>query len=289
MTVEIPGTACKLTFCQYLTVNCLLVGGGNICTDNSVGNPGFDIGASPGVLGITGSSEGWSNRAGMPEVVGSDGCLEPYAIHLSGKCLPNTVDIVDHQLNVNPMSGFRISVCYKIGAGDIQPGTELVIRLADNPQSELGCTGNCAEVLRIPIDLTTGDGWNTVSGAFILDGFEGNKFLALHLENDLTYDDPDANSMILLDNICFEQNDSSIITNTKYVGLPEQNLRLFPNPTPGQFTLELPAPRHARYAHPHHRPHRANNAGKSCRNGRRTAALRCWKPAFRIVFRAGVE
>lgn len=165
--------------------------------------------------------------------------MDPFAIKIVGKCWPNLIDIIDNPIPVSSQKGFKVSACYKASEEDLRPGTQLVFRLSDEPQDSMICIGECIEVARLPIHAASGDEWSTVSSTFYLDDVSGDKFLTLHIENDLAYDDPDANSTIFLDNICFEQNDSAQVVSKTGEALDENAIRLFPNPTSGAFTLEF--------------------------------------------------
>lgn len=228
MKVERLGTPCKLDFCQTITINCLVT---PICSINGLENPGFDVNSTPGILSVSGSTEGWSRQAGMPELLEDEGCNDPFAIQLIGKCWPIDIDVIDHDILILPNTGFHLSACYKAADEDLRPGTQLVFRLSDNQLSSTECTDGCLEVARLPIDTSTGDTWRTVSSSFYLAEIEGDKFLTIHLENDLAYDDPDASSSILLDNICFEQNDSTFLTAVGERNFIRPNIRIYPNPT----------------------------------------------------------
>ena len=92
----------------------------------------------------------------------------------------------------------------------------------------------------MPINATDGK-WGNISTTFSLNGLEGRKVLSLHVENDLSYEDPDANSKVSIDNLCFVQLES-LTTDTRDLLNNRLPIRIFPNPNPGKFTVELPKP-----------------------------------------------
>lgn len=238
MTVTRPGTNCVSKFCQDVPINCLLT---PVCNLNILGNEGFEEGGNAGILGLDGSSAGWTRTAGMPEIVEGGACAGLYSISLVGKCWPIPIDIVDHPITVGTVKGFNIKACYKAPEENLRPGTSLVVRLTDDHLDSMNCGAGCTEIARIPINAATGGEWHNIAASFYLDGVSGQKFLNLHLENDLQYDDPDANSVVAFDNICFALEEStSVGTNSA----PESgtNIRIVPNPNTGIFTVELPEP-----------------------------------------------
>jgi len=242
MKVTIPGTKCVLTFCQIVSINCIITGGG-LCVANELDNAGFSNNTTIGVLGQGGKSDGWVRRLGNPEIIGNTGATDSFALKIVGQCTPNWGDILDHPITVLPKKGFKISAYYKSSEDDLRPGTTLVVRLSDAPQSTTVCTTGCTEIVRIPISVATSENWSRISTTFLLDSLRGgSKYLTLHLENDLAYEDADANSTILLDNICFTQNDSTLVVDTKELGGMQERVHIFPNPNLGIFTVELPTP-----------------------------------------------
>jgi hypothetical protein len=158
-----------------------------------------------------------------------------------GKCRPNPIDIIDHQILVDTIKGFHLRACYKALEEDLRPGTVLVVRLSDEHLDTINCLLGCVEIAQIPITTATGGEWQSVNTSFYLDGVSGNKYLTMHLENDLMYDNPDANSTISIDNICVEQDESTTLPVRDVIDAGT-NIRIVPNPNPGTFTVELPHP-----------------------------------------------
>ncbi|MBK8557244.1 MAG: T9SS type A sorting domain-containing protein [Lewinellaceae bacterium] len=225
--------ACEKTFKQTVNINCIIVGGA--CSGNILTNPGFDQNAQTGILGSGGVSEGWTNRAGSPRIAAA-GSLEPFSVTLSGKCLP-IIDILDHPIPLDPKPRGRMMLWYQAYASDLQPGTELVIRISESPLGIPDCNMGCYEIGRIPISAT-GDNWNAAGSSFELPSLSGNYYLSLLVENDLAYDDPDAASIVSVDNLCIEQSDS-IFTGTHNNGAENWSMRIVPNPNDGRFSVNL--------------------------------------------------
>ena len=238
MKVTRPGTTCEVIFCQTVKINCLVT---PTCSLGVLSNGGFEESATPGILGAGGSSAGWARQAGTPRVVEGPGCLDPYYMTIVGKCRPNPIDIIDHQILVDTIKGFHLRACYKALEEDLRPGTVLVVRLSDEHLDTINCLLGCVEIAQIPITTATGGEWQSVNTSFYLDGVSGNKYLTMHLENDLMYDNPDANSTISIDNICVEQDESTTLPVRDVIDAGT-NIRIVPNPNPGTFTVELPHP-----------------------------------------------
>jgi hypothetical protein len=241
MTVTRPGTTCSLTYCSYVNLNCLVVP--NImCEDNLVQNGGFNSNTRAGILGHGGNTDGWTARSGNPEIWDGDGCNDPFSISLIGKCSPIDIDIIDYRVFIDEAKdGYKFSACYWNSPDDLKPGTHLVIRLSDDHQETAVCSGECVEIARIPIDQPSGDEWRTISTSHLRQQVSGDKFLTLHLENDLAYDEKDANSVIMLDNICFEQDNTTTVPTSNIIDV-NKTVRLYPNPNTGQFILEFDEP-----------------------------------------------
>jgi len=242
MRVFRPGTQCQLTYYTTVSIDCLNEGAQGSCGFNQIENSGFSVNSVEGLLDHGGTTEGWKARGGLPQLLGGEGCNDLFAIQLAGKCTKENVDIIDYPIfMVADKPGVKFSACYWASQDELRPGTELVLRLSDIPMENTECTEFCWEVARIPIIVPSGEEWKTISSSFLAEGMSGNKYFTLHVENDLTNDDPDANSTLLLDNICFELNDSTTVPVADVV---EQNqlIRIYPNPNSGEFTVELSEP-----------------------------------------------
>ncbi len=232
------GTICERVFTQTIPINCIVVGG-FLCVNNIVGNPGFNQNTTAGIMGETGRTDGWLRQSGTPRLIGGEGCNDPFSLQLVGKCI-GVVDGTATPVPIGSRRKGRISLCYKALEADLRPGTQLVVSLSNTPQTGLECGAGCIEIARMPIKTTDGR-WGKIGSTFSLNNFSGNKYLNLHLQNDLTYDEPDANSTVLVDFICVEQTDS-IFTKTIDFSNDRTSIRIFPNPNPGTFTLELSKP-----------------------------------------------
>jgi len=241
---EANNNVCDLCFERILPFNCIVVGGtGKSCNSSTLKNSGFTENTVSGILGKGGKSEGWTSRWGQHEILGGEGCIDPFSLKLRGKCCQPYSSIVDYPIAMNAQKGLHISLCYKLKKEDWRPGTTLVFRLSDFPQDSGVCNFGCEEIVRIPIKREEPGSWHTISSAITLNKpYTGLKYFSMHLENDLDYEDPDANSTILVDNICIEQTDlTSQSTAVKYRQV-EKPIRIFPNPSTGIFNIELSQP-----------------------------------------------
>lgn len=205
---------------------------------NLIDNGGFSHGTMPGIMGHEGRTEGWTNRSGLPELI-PDECGDPYAVLLHGLCSPIDIDIIDHRVEITgDMNGLSFNACYQLTEENWRPGTQLVLRLADEPQETGICQGECSELGRLQLDPTPSGEWNTASGSFLLDGLTGQKYLTLHIENDLADPENENSALVQLDNICLEMNESDTVgVQTEYA--PIVPFTIYPNPNRGDFTVEL--------------------------------------------------
>ncbi|MBI5916461.1 MAG: T9SS type A sorting domain-containing protein [Bacteroidetes bacterium] len=226
------GTMCMFRRCWMVKVNCGIPD--LVCEAPILDNPGFAEGAQPGVLGLGGSSTAWGSNAGTPEVLTNEECVDPVALRIKGNCI--ILDVIDHDpIPVVIGTAYSYRLCFnQTGTSSPQPGGTLVGRLSLTPQGTGICVGECEEVFRIPVDGAPG-GWVEAAGGFTPQLVSGNAFLTVHLENDFTEDDPETQSALLIDNICIEVPPADATDNP----LQGQGIRLFPNPTTGDLTLEF--------------------------------------------------
>lgn len=210
-----------------------------MCENNEIENSGFNENSIAGILGHGGSTQGWTSRSGAPVLMDGDGCGDPFSIQLVGRCAKEEVDIIDYPVFIPAgQPGFKFSACYWASQEELRPGTQLILRLSDFPQETTQCSELCFEVGRIPIDLPSGEEWKTIATSSLLEGVSGNKYLTLHIENDLIDEDLDANSNVWLDNLCFEQNGFTIVPTSEIIE-ENQLVRIYPNPNSGEFKVEL--------------------------------------------------
>ena len=227
------GTQCMHEICKDFNIQCIPIG---ICADPILDNHSFAVGAEPGVLGQGGTSDGWTGRAGEPNVLtnvpGSDDLI---AIQLIGNC--KKWGIIDHRISIIKYEPCKYRTHFNqsdASSGvDLQKGGVLVGRLSTAPQMTGACEGECEEVLRIPIEDTV-DGWVEAQGEFT-PNLGGDLFLTLHVENDFVEDDPTSQSALLVDYICIEL-DSATATNELY---NKYLVHLYPNPTTDALTLRF--------------------------------------------------
>ncbi len=227
-------TMCMFRRCWMVNVNCGIPD--LVCEAPILDNPGFLEGAQSGVLGQGGSSTAWGNNAGTPEVLTNEECVDPVALRIKGNCI--ILDVIDHDpIPVMAGTAYSYRLCFNQTDASVaspQPGGSLVGRLSLTPQSTGTCVGECEEVFRISVDDAPG-GWVEVAGGFTPQLVSGNAFFTVHLENDFTEDDPETQSALLVDNICIELPPADATDNP----LQGQGIRLFPNPTTGELTLEF--------------------------------------------------
>jgi len=194
-------------------------------------NSGFLDGAVAGGMSSgNGQSAGWSAAFGDPVVFTDLGCEDDAFIRLAGNCL--VADGLATSVSLDAETQYSLSFCYRLNGSNFHPGSRLIARLSEGPQSELGCTGNCMVVGEY---LLTGDAdnWQGLT-AYFTSSSQMLGTLTLHVENPL--DLPGEASVVDLDNICIEAFGFVDATEQRQ---NEMAIRLFPNPTTGELTLEF--------------------------------------------------
>ncbi len=230
---EPDGTVCKEERCWGIKVHC---GGlpSLSCEEPILSNPGFNVAATPGVLGQEGTSLGWANNGGQPEVVTDESCADPVAMRIRGNYLIN--DLVGHEAVVVPAGkSLRYQLCIKQESQEI-PGGVLVGRISSGTQVGTSCEGECEEMFRIAFCCIDVDSFAVFSGGYTPSFVTGDNLeFTLHVENDFLEDDLESRSVVLLDNICIEAEDNTV--NKASEPLLGNNFSIFPNPTSGSFSL----------------------------------------------------
>ena len=133
----------------------------------------------------------------------------------------------------------QLSLAFRPIPALLLPGTELVVRVSNQWQDSLSCPeeATCHEILRLPIPELDSLSW-LITGGYDSTTFE-SKFLTIHVENPFYADDVDLKSVVDIDNVCLRQFN---FVSAKDENGPLLNVRIFPNPNTGTFTVELPQP-----------------------------------------------
>jgi hypothetical protein len=242
----INGTICATaTVSRTISVACVPVG---VCPNPVFSNPGFSEGAVTGVLGVAGASTNWTVGTGQPRVVeGSPGSLDAWTISLSGN-----FDATDALTSLEP-------ICLDRGTGTVtirakadtggdrdRPCDIMVIGFDPEVVTDLE-----RAVARIPFSAFDSAEWVDIQIPFDLVNYLeldscGNPmqgtwvrpvvFAANALGDEQGGDD--TRSTVEVDYFCLDGQIFTAANDLKRIF----NVRLYPNPTPGAFTLELPAP-----------------------------------------------
>jgi PKD repeat protein len=246
------GSICAVfTKSQTVTITCLII---SDCTDSDFPNPAFGLGAVGGGLLSGGMSNGWGAASGEPVVVeGAPGSFDAWTIQLSGNldssavltslepiCVEKSTGMLSMRMAAKRPpydEGRRHRPCdvVKVSGSGWSPSVPASGRLADIPLDVLDHV-EWVEV-EIPYDLTTRTDFDTCgmppnTGVWIQLSIEVTNALVSSQGGEDTY------SYAQLDNLCF---DGTPVTATNNP-IQKRSIRLYPNPTPDLFTLELPAP-----------------------------------------------
>ncbi|MEQ1745374.1 MAG: T9SS type A sorting domain-containing protein [Saprospiraceae bacterium] len=228
------------------------------CNQSLLTNPRFSTGAKSGALGNGGTSEGWTSLSGEPFVLEGQpaGTLDGWSVFLSGNldtadvlssasavCIGKETGTVSLRLAGDPIPGRDIKV------GRVPPnGIIYVDYYSGNNFTPHNCT-SCYRLAALDIlPLDTGE-WVQIEIPFNLsdwtafdscgDGSAGIPLrIAVHVSSPIGDEQGEqARYIAELDNLCVDG--SLVSVKNPAAPLP---LRLYPNPTSGTFTLELPAP-----------------------------------------------
>lgn len=253
------GSICEV-FTYSKTINLLCVPT-PVCDESVFGNPTFSIGATTGGLNSGGASEGWAGPCGNPTVLeGIEEGNDPWGIRLLGNL--DSADVLGRMEPVclDKTSGtvsLRLSVWWW---NDDPPRMDwcppkvlerLVIQLYRGDEFEMGdCNGiDCYELISMPLPDDSTTIWFDVdipydlSGWAVLDscGDPTHGVLvrpAIFVTNGLGIDQgSDTYSNVILDQFCL---DGTLVGTETPNRTPD--LRIFPNPNTGIFTVELSEP-----------------------------------------------
>lgn len=246
------GSICEVfTKSQTVTITCLII---SDCTGSDFPNPAFSLGAVGGGLLSGGMSNGWGAAFGEPVVVeGAPGSFDAWTIQLSGNldssavltslepiCVEKSTGMLSMRMAAKRPpydEGKRQRPCdvVKVTGSGWSPSVPASGKFAFIPIDLLD-SSEWVEI-EIPYDLTTRTDFDTCgmppnNGVWIQLSVEVTNALVSSQGGEDTY------SYAQLDNLCF---DGTLLTATNDPS-QKRSVRLYPNPTPGQFTLELPAP-----------------------------------------------
>ncbi|MBK8705975.1 MAG: T9SS type A sorting domain-containing protein [Saprospiraceae bacterium] len=237
------GNICQATRCQTLNVDCSLLAHSpgdlgsrdNPCDESVVQNGGFTEGAEAGGLAEEGLLEQWDYSAGNPEISLEAGKLDTNLVRLRGN--GGFADLLfQDSLSLIAHDSLSFSIALRPNPALVLPGTELVVRLSAQRQDNVPCDEiNCIELMRLPIPELEMPVWLT-AGSFVNLGAEVLPYLTVHVENPFFDDDVALQSVIDIDNICLSG--TEIIISTEQPDVTARNIRLYPNPNTGQFTLD---------------------------------------------------
>ena len=209
------------------------------CDLSVIQNNGFTLGAEEGGFAEGGKADAWYHAAGNPELVLDAGQMDSNVVRLYGNS--GYADLLyQDSLPIAAGKKIRLSLALRPIPGQVLPGTDLIVRLSNQKQTGLVCDDslNCQEIMRIPVpDDLTEPVWLLATG-YDSTLFAG-KYLTIHLENPFFEDDLAVKSAVDVDNICLREFN---FVDADEPASAKMDIRIFPNPNPGTFTVELPRP-----------------------------------------------
>ncbi|GAB5554459.1 MAG: hypothetical protein Sapg2KO_40500 [Saprospiraceae bacterium] len=233
------GTECAVeTRCRKVRIKCGLPT--LSCMMPLIDNPGFSNGAVAGILGNGGASEGWKASFGSPTIMDGAGCIDEYAVELSGN--QSEADGLSTRVAWDSAGQYSLSMCRTLTvSGELHENTWLSVRISDEEQSGVDCVGNCREVARIRI---TGDEMEAQLDIpiEIKSGEEAYTYLTFDLQNESTQGD--LKSTIILDGICIEPFDYLVVDAKDVFSAGKYNL--YPNPSSGNLMVDFSEPTSSR-------------------------------------------
>jgi hypothetical protein len=236
---EPNGIVCKWEYCRTVYIQCGIDPVGpatRFCKENGVKNGGFNETSSPGLLNEWGYLAHWDKVPNpgdgmvIVEDTSSAGSLDEGYVLLVGR-KDNFAGIMQ-EVNLQPDTYLALYFdVHNYQGADLPAGTRIEVRLQDSPFPYPDLK---KQVLKVQ-PIADSSGWHQIGGVTeeMLD--TSLHYLVICLQND----DETRNSVVGLDNIeiC-----SSPVTAAPEAERPRHHIRIFPNPNPGTFTVELPEP-----------------------------------------------
>lgn len=227
---------------KTVSITCLTL---TDCTDSVFPNASFAQGAVPGGMLSGGASAEWTVLEGEPIVAeGQPGSIDGWTIQLSGNFDTYDILITTDSFCLERDTGMIVLKMQQIQSENQKAQAQ---RLAINTFSG----SNTITFVSIPLDILGNSEWVEVEIPYNLnfwqelqtcneanDGVWVRPFL--YVTNFLSDEQggEDTYSSIQVDNFCMDGMLATGIGNIAH----KYTLRLYPNPTTGQFTLELPEP-----------------------------------------------
>lgn len=230
------GIECIAEKCQTINVSCGIDPTGNwykLCKPSIVKNGDFrDTAVIAGIMGVNGWMPEWDiapnygdGQVFVEDSIGADD--EGHMILIGGE---NNFAGITQEISLNPDTILYIAYSVKNYLGDESPaGTRIEVRLQEYP-----FPGSTFQILHKQ-ELDPSGGWERKEITVQMSPDITLKYLVICAQND----DPDQRSVIGIDNfeLC---NSDDVVSTSQVEDIPR--FRLFPNPSPGYFTVELPQP-----------------------------------------------
>jgi hypothetical protein len=202
-----------------------------ICPDNIVQNSGFHEGAVPGELGGSGSTNNWVAVAGTPDLSVNIPHCDPMGVQMFGSMDVGEA-IAQAGLSFTPGNSYAVSFSAHFfqAAGTLVPFVQFEFYASNSLTNPYPACGGC-ELIGTSPQIT-----NTTYQTFTLPNWTPSQGFNTLIIKALNTSNSPLISFGRIDNICIDV----------LVGLQETPstlpLRVYPNPTTNQFTLELPEP-----------------------------------------------
>lgn len=242
---------------QSVDITCSPVGD---CTSAILSNPHFKDNSQPGEMSATGRTSGWKSISGHTTVIeGAEGSLDNWTILLAGNLDSASVLTRTDPICLEKIAGY---IAVRIAVNDSAPGgifagrpinphkpcDKIKVQLVmDGAPFRINhCDGiDCFELASATISGLATDEWHELQIPYDLSqwitdescgGFPGVLVRpVIYVTNGLReYQGEDTYSIVQLDNFCF--NGTLVGVNDP---LEKHNIRIYPNPSTGEFTVIL--------------------------------------------------